>query len=288
MSTLKEIEIWDNRLTGNLPSELGQLEMLQKFNAKGNILTGPIPIELGQLSSLQEIDLSNQKGPDKLGGPLYDFASNPNLHLVNVSTNSFAGTVPPTMLSSVNKTRQITLDLANNKLSGDVPTDLSDFDSLDLYLENNMISALPPSLCEKGNWMGGAVAQQSCDAILCPPGTFSNLGKANSTTTCATCNSGASAVYFGSTSCSNVAQDSERDILTKFYRDLNGATWLSSFNWNTDIGICTWFGVTCNDDLSVVELKLASNQIVSTKDQLGAVAPIFQLPNLEVRAVMTH
>ena len=89
-------------------------------------------------------------------------------------------------------------------------------------------------------------------------------------------------MYYGSTSCSSAAQASERDILMTFYDGLNGDKWLSNFNWGTDTGICTWFGVTCDQDLSVIELKLASNQIVSTKDQLGALAQIFELPNLQV------
>jgi Leucine-rich repeat (LRR) protein len=82
--------------------------------------------------------------------------------------------------------------------------------------------------------------------------------------------------------CKNTAQTSERDILTNFYKSLNGDKWLNSFNWGSGSGVCTWFGVTCNADLSVLELKLPSNQIYSTVDQLDVVGRIFELPNLQV------
>lgn len=284
MSLLKELHIWDNRFTGHLPSELGLLAELQTFDVKSNLCSGPIPEELGQLSQAQVIDLSDQRSSDKLSGPLYAFASNPLLRDLNVSKNAFAGTVPSNLLSSVDKTKSATLDMSHNKLLGEIPIEFEAFEAMDLFLADNMISSLPSTLCTIGSWMQGDVGTlNSCDAILCPPGTFSEIGRANSTVSCTSCSAGSTAMYYGSTSCSSTAQASERDILMNFFNGLDGDTWLSNFNWGTDTGICTWFGVTCDDNLSVIELKLASNQIVSTKDQLGSVAEVFELPNLQVR-----
>ena len=283
MTQLKELHIWDNRLTSHLPSELGLLTGLQQFDVKSNLLSGPVPTEMGLMSEMILLDISDQRGNGKLSGPLYPFASNPLLATLNVSMNAFAGTVPSDMLAAVDKTLDVNIDLSKNKLSGEVPAQLSAFEKLNVFLTGNTISSIPAELCSMGNWMNGDVGTiGSCDAILCAPGTYSESGRAGSGFECAPCADGATAAFYGSTECSNSAQSSERDILIKFYETLNGATWLSSFNWATDSGVCTWFGVTCNDDLSIVELKLASNQIVSTSDQLDTISQIFQLPNLQV------
>ncbi|CAB9517379.1 Leucine rich repeat N-terminal domain [Seminavis robusta] len=283
MTTLKELHLWDNLFTGHIPSEIGLLTNLQDLDLRSNRLSGPIPAEFAQLTQIVQVDLSSQGGSDKLSGPLYAFPSNSLLQYLNVSKNAFAGTIPSSMLSSVDKTKEIVLDVSNNELSGGVPSQFSIFEKLDLYAAGNKINALPEALCNIGGWMSGDLATiGTCDAILCPPGTYSSTGRANTTANCAPCASGESATYYGSLSCSNAAQDTERDILTGFYNDLNGAKWTSNFNWGTESGVCTWFGITCNDALSVVEIKLASNQIVSTKEDIKSIAKIFELPNLQV------
>lgn len=284
LSLLKEVHVWDNRFTGHLPSEFGLISGLQALDIKNNLLSGPIPAELGQLNELEQVDLSDQRGTDKLSGPLFAFSENTALRYLNVSKNAFAGTIPADLLSSLaDKSSSVIIDLSHNKLSGEVPTALSGFKVLSVYMEDNKFSSLPSSLCTNGEWMQGDVGVlNSCDAIMCSPGTFSETGRANSTTSCSSCPAGSTAMYFGSTTCSSSAQASERDLLLNFFDGLNGEKWLSNFNWGTDSGICTWFGVSCNDDFSVVELKLASNQIVSTKDTHGSLAKVFELPNLQV------
>jgi len=283
LSNLRELELWDNLLTGHLPSELGLLDSLQVFDVNSNLLTGPIPEEMGLMSAVRRVDLSNQRSSDHLSGPLYPFASNSMLKSLNVSMNSFAGTVPANMLAAVEKSESATVDLSFNKLNGEVPEALNTFDKLDVFLVGNRISSIPESLCSKTGWMNGDVGTiGSCDAILCPPGTFSANGRAGSALKCMQCDGGNIATYYGSTECSNNASNFERETLLNFYTTLTGDTWSSNFNWGSDSGVCTWFGVTCNDDLSIVEIKLASNQIESTKEQHDVVASIFTLPNLEV------
>jgi Leucine rich repeat N-terminal domain len=286
LNSLTELHIWENRLTGHIPSEVGLLTLLEDLNCRSNFLSGPIPAEFGNLSQVQQIDLSDQRGPNKLSGPLLPFISNSLLHVLNVSKNAFAGTIPSDLLAAVDKTKHVVLDMSSNQLSGGVPSQLSIFEQLDIFAVDNMISSLPEALCSMQNWMHGEVGTSgTCDAIMCPPGTYSAKGRAYGNSSCLSCSSGASAVYFGSISCSTAAEESERDILNKFYSDLNGDEWVSNFNWGTESGVCTWFGITCNDAASVVELKLASNQIVSSRDTLDTVSRIFELPNLEVHGI---
>lgn len=283
MSTLKDLRLWENRLTGHLPSELGLLGGLEYLDLTKNSLSGPIPEEMGQMTAINTLLLSEQKSPDKLSGPLHAFSSNSLLTSLNVSMNAFAGTIPADMLAAVDKTLEVNVDLSSNKISGEVPVQLGIFEKLNVFLAGNRISSVPSALCSMAGWMSGEVGTLgSCSAILCPPDTFSSNGRAGSGVQCSPCTTGATATYFGSMTCSDNASDSERDILTKFYDTLGGETWLSSFNWKTESGVCTWFGITCNDELSVVEIKLASNQIVGTKDQMDVIGKIFQLPNLQV------
>ena len=56
----------NNRLTGPVPPELGNLTELKTLNLNGNRLTGPIPPELGNLTGLQRLSLQQ----NQLTGPI--------------------------------------------------------------------------------------------------------------------------------------------------------------------------------------------------------------------------
>ncbi len=60
MSSLEELNVSNNRLTGALPGEIRQLRNLRVLNASGNLMTG-VPAEIGQLTKLQELNLSNNQ-----------------------------------------------------------------------------------------------------------------------------------------------------------------------------------------------------------------------------------
>ncbi len=44
-----------NKLTGSIPTELGNLENIHAFMVAGNLLTGTLPSELGELSDLGKL-----------------------------------------------------------------------------------------------------------------------------------------------------------------------------------------------------------------------------------------
>ena len=46
------MSLWDNKLSGPIPPELGRLTNLEMMNLSENDLSGPIPPELGSLDSL--------------------------------------------------------------------------------------------------------------------------------------------------------------------------------------------------------------------------------------------
>ncbi|KAJ8766884.1 hypothetical protein K2173_009228 [Erythroxylum novogranatense] len=57
-STLTEILLLNNMLSGCLPYELGLLRQLVLFDASNNQLTGPLPCSLGCLANIQQLNLA--------------------------------------------------------------------------------------------------------------------------------------------------------------------------------------------------------------------------------------
>lgn len=87
-----EISLWLNKLSGELPAELGDLDKLERLYLWMNSLSGEIPSELGMLSSLEKLLLIGNRLtgeiPVELGGLL-------NLEKLNLSVgNQFTGCIP--------------------------------------------------------------------------------------------------------------------------------------------------------------------------------------------------
>ncbi|XP_027924618.1 receptor-like protein EIX2 [Vigna unguiculata] len=88
---LKSIDLSSNRLTGEVPKEVGYLVGLVSLNLSRNNFHGEIPSEIGNLSLLEFLDLSR---------------------------NNLSGSIPST-LSNIDSLG--VLDLSNNNLSGRIP-----------------------------------------------------------------------------------------------------------------------------------------------------------------------
>ena len=56
-----ELSLWDNRLRGSIPSELGNLANLELLGLWDNQLSGSIPSELGNLDNLQGLSLRDNQ-----------------------------------------------------------------------------------------------------------------------------------------------------------------------------------------------------------------------------------
>ena len=60
LTVLEEIVLGDNNLIGNIPTKLGLISGLKQIELNNNDLTGPIPTELGSLTLLETITLGEQ------------------------------------------------------------------------------------------------------------------------------------------------------------------------------------------------------------------------------------
>lgn len=85
MTSLQELNISNNNITGALPAEIRQLNTLRVLNASNNDMTG-VPAEVGQLDKLEILDLSN----NKLTGLPYELGNLKNLKKLDLSGNDYA------------------------------------------------------------------------------------------------------------------------------------------------------------------------------------------------------
>ena len=97
-----------NRLTGEIPAELGNLSNLRILSLYANDLTGNIPSELGKLTNLEQLLLDD---------------------------NDFTGQLPSELANITGLER---LFVRESRLTGEIPAWLASLDELEyLYLEGN-------------------------------------------------------------------------------------------------------------------------------------------------------
>jgi hypothetical protein len=67
------------------------------------------------------------------------------------------------------------------------------------------------------------------------------------------------------------SQEIEKNILIELFQSTNGFNWTRKDNWlSSNISICHWFGVECNNDSNVIGISLSSNQLLGTiPDSIG-------------------
>ena len=98
-----ELDLYSNQLTGEIPSEIGNLTNLIELDLGINQLTGEIPSEFGNLT---------------------------NLTFLNLYANELTGEIPSELGNLTNLTQ---LGLSYNQLSGEIPQQVCDL------IENNNI-----------------------------------------------------------------------------------------------------------------------------------------------------
>ena len=124
-SDLLLLDLSNNHLTGEIPSELGDLRSLVYLDLSGNLLTGRIPSELGRLSDLQLLDLSS----NRLSGEI------------------------PSELGNLRSLRYLSLQY-NADLSGPLPFSFSNLNALqNLSLLGTSVCAPTEALFQ--NWLQG-------------------------------------------------------------------------------------------------------------------------------------
>jgi len=198
---LTALSVASNNLSGPFPQDLLRLENLRYLAMNSNTLTGSIP-EVEELRYLRYLQLDNNLFNQKLPS----FSKSVALIYIRLAGNELTGDIPIDFLESVPASSLVRVDLSNNRLSGEVPEEISRLDRLSLTLKQNQITSLPPSLCEKRDWNDGDVGKYGCDGIMCQPGTSTLEGRQQGNP-CVYCPQ-ADSKYYGQALCDSTGSSS--------------------------------------------------------------------------------
>lgn len=85
------INMASNQLTGNIPTEMGDLSVLRSLNLSNNLLTGAIPVSFQNLENLESLDLSHNKLSGKIPREITQLYA---LSTFSVAFNNLSGEIP--------------------------------------------------------------------------------------------------------------------------------------------------------------------------------------------------
>ncbi|KAL6973085.1 hypothetical protein U1Q18_027258 [Sarracenia purpurea var. burkii] len=151
---LNSLSLANNSFSGSIPESLRRLASLKQLQLNGNELTGALPVSLGQLTMLKELKLSG----NELDGVVSEahFENHTRLSIIDVSGNPIDTFEEEVLLVMKGKMLEYSttlhlvayLDLSNNHLSRDIPSELTSLLGLrSLNLLRNLLSGKIP----KGN-----------------------------------------------------------------------------------------------------------------------------------------
>ncbi|KAG1355034.1 receptor-like protein EIX2 [Cocos nucifera] len=137
----------DNNISGQIPGTLGNLVELHSLYLSNNVINEQIPETVGNLHHLEGLYLEN----NSLAGVIPRTMGNLcNLRYFSASENNIGGEITGFMkgFSRCSAKRLQSIDLHNNNLSGPLPSQIGELQSLEyLYLGfNSLNGSIPPSL----------------------------------------------------------------------------------------------------------------------------------------------
>ncbi|KAL8252230.1 hypothetical protein R6Q59_035923 [Mikania micrantha] len=91
LDIMSGLDLSCNKLTGNIPEELGLLAQIHALNLSHNMLIGPIPVKFSNLANIESLDLSFNSLTGKVPSELIKLNS---LAVFNVSFNNLSGRLP--------------------------------------------------------------------------------------------------------------------------------------------------------------------------------------------------
>ncbi|XP_023742546.1 putative receptor-like protein kinase At3g47110 [Lactuca sativa] len=141
--TLRNLYMGSNRISGSIPSSIGQLKGLALLNLSYNSISSKIPPEIGQLENLQELFLAKNRFTSNIPNSLGNLG---RLTHIDLSSNELGGNIPT---SFTNFKSLISMDLSMNKLNGSIPREVLNLPSLSIILNlssNSLTGSLPPEI----------------------------------------------------------------------------------------------------------------------------------------------
>ncbi|KAG8646242.1 receptor-like protein EIX2 [Manihot esculenta] len=122
--SLEVLDLSKNNLTGSIPLSIGNCFDLQIVDFQNNNLSGGIPSSMGKLFGLQILHL----GKNSLSGEIHSLQSVSSLETLDLANNRFTGNIPPWIAEAFPHLR--ILSLRSNNFSGEIPLALFNMGSL--------------------------------------------------------------------------------------------------------------------------------------------------------------
>ncbi|CAH1448596.1 unnamed protein product [Lactuca virosa] len=124
LTQLEEISLLGNRLTGEIPPELGNITTLTRLDLEANRFSGTIPPDLGRLINLQSLILSSNQLTGRLPITLGQLG---NLTNFRINENNFSGSIPDFIQNWRLLSR---LEIVASGLTGPIPSNISLLENL--------------------------------------------------------------------------------------------------------------------------------------------------------------
>nr|WP_321227626.1 T9SS type A sorting domain-containing protein [uncultured Psychroserpens sp.] len=121
------INLYNNNLTGNLPTQIGDFDQLKAINLYSNMLTGDLPYTIYNLTNLSSLSLGNNEFTGTIPSEIGNLT---NLTYLDLGSNNFEGSLPSSLSNLANLTN---ISIYNNYFQGTIP-----FNAPNAYIYANL------------------------------------------------------------------------------------------------------------------------------------------------------
>ena len=140
LTELTRLDLRRNELIGEIPDDLDDLINLDSLSLANNLLSGEIPAELGNLPNLESLSLENNQLDGDIPTGLGNLSA---LELLSLGNNQFSGIIPLEIGDLINLRW---LSIGGNQMSGEIPDELGNLANLTyLNLRYNRLSGQIPA-----------------------------------------------------------------------------------------------------------------------------------------------
>ncbi|KAH7854175.1 hypothetical protein Vadar_011072 [Vaccinium darrowii] len=143
MRSLETLDFSDNSFSGQVPISIGNLQSMKVLNISMNDFTGSLPDSMNNCKNLLAIDFSQNSFTGTLPGWIFQLG----IQEVLLSGNRLTGSMDSPLSSSLDNSSKklLVLDLSHNAFSGQIPSSVGDFSSLQvLDLSENWLDGSIP------------------------------------------------------------------------------------------------------------------------------------------------
>ena len=162
---LSSLILKENQLSGEIPPQISYLTNLTQLDLGGNQLSGEIPPEIGSLTNLNILDLAGNQLTGALPAEIGELE---NLTELELGGNLITGVIPP----EIGNLESLTfIHLEYNQFTGPIPSEISNLTNLVWlnFVHNQLTGEIPSSICDLDmNWSDPNNLNIS-ENQLCPP-----------------------------------------------------------------------------------------------------------------------